>query len=91
LTRLDPVKHTMYMIIEDMYKAKKHLSRLVEKALQGEEVLLAKFGKPLVQLIPVSELSEPVKIGLLKEKIEISDDFNDLSPEIEKIFEGYLP
>ena len=74
-----------------MYQAKAHLSRLVEKALQGEEVILDKSGKPLVRLIPLSELVEPVKIGLLKGKIEIADDFNTLSPEIEEMFEGYLP
>jgi len=91
LTRLDLVKYSIYMIIENMYQAKTHLSRLVEKALQGEEVILAKSGKPLVRLIPLSELVEPVKIGLLKGKIEIADDFNDLSPEIEEMFEGYLP
>lgn len=79
------------MIIENMYQAKTHLSRLIEKALQGEEVILAKAGTPLVRLIPVSNLIEPVKIGLLKGQIEIANDFNQLSPEIEEMFEGYLP
>ena len=74
-----------------MYQAKTHLSRLIEKALQGEEVILAKAGTPLVRLIPVSNLIEPVKIGLLKGQIEIANDFNQLSPEIEEMFEGYLP
>ncbi|MCK5342853.1 MAG: hypothetical protein KAR20_05585 [Candidatus Heimdallarchaeota archaeon] len=50
-----------------------------------------KAGTPLVRLIPVSNLIEPVKIGLLKGQIEIANDFNQLSPEIEEMFEGYLP
>ncbi len=78
------------MIIENMYQAKTHLSRLVEKALQGEEVILAKSEKPLVRLIPISELIKPVIVSAMKGQIEIAEDFNELSPEIEEMFKGYL-
>lgn len=79
------------MVIENMYNAKTHLSRLVEKALEGEDVILAKAGKPLVRLIPYVDIPEPIHPGLLKGKVKISDDFDDLSPEIEDMFDGYLP
>ncbi len=79
------------MIIENMYQAKTHLSRLVEKALNGEDVVISKAGKPLVRLVPYEKLPEPVILGLLEGQILIPDDFNELSPEIEDIFEGYLP
>ena len=79
------------MIIENMYQAKSHLSRLVERALSGEEVVLAKAGKPLVRLVPVEEAAEPLKMGLLRGKVHIADDFDKLSPEIEEMFSEYLP
>ena len=78
-------------IIENMYQAKTHLSRLVEQVLSGEEVILAKAGKPLVRLIPYVEEPAPLYFGLLKDQITIEDDFNAFSPEIEEIFEGYFP
>ena len=43
------------MIISNMYEAKTRLSQLVQKALEGEEVILAKFGKPLVRLVPTNQ------------------------------------
>ena len=79
------------MVIENMYQAKTHLSRLVEQALDGEDVVISKAGKPLVRLVPYEELPEPVTLGILEGQIHIADDFNDLSPEIEDAFEGYLP
>lgn len=79
------------MVIENMYQAKTHLSRLVEKALKGEEVVISKSGKPLVRLVPYEEQPEPVTIGLLEGQIFIPEDFNELSSEIEDAFEGYLP
>ena len=79
------------MIISNMYEAKTRLSQLVRKALEGEEVILAKSGKPLVRLVPTKP--EPIKrkFGLLKGKIRISDDFNEFSEELETMFRDYLP
>ncbi len=45
--------------IVNMHQAKASLSRLVERALAGEEVVIARNGKPLVRLVPVSEEPEP--------------------------------
>ena len=78
------------MVIENMYQAKTHLSRLVEHALNGEDVVISKAGKPLVRLIPYEEHPEPLVTGLLKGQIHMENDFNELTPEIEDAFEGYL-
>ena len=78
------------MIIENMYQAKTHLSKLVEKTLEGEDVVLAKAGKPLVKLVPYKESGKPIKLGLMKGKIRISEDFDSLSQEVAELFEGYL-
>ncbi len=76
--------------MENMYQAKTHLSRLVEKALEGEDIVISKAGKPLVRLVPYESKPLPVVTGTLKGRIKIAADFNELSPEIENIFEGYL-
>ena len=79
------------MVVENMYQAKTHLSRLVEKALNGEDVVISKAGKPLVRLVPYEQLPEPVTTGLLEGQILIAEDFNELIPEIEEAFKEYLP
>ena len=79
------------MIISNMYEAKTNLSQLVKKALDGEEVILAKSGKPLVKLVPTKSELEKRKFGLLKGKIKMSDDFNDFTEELETMFKGYIP
>ncbi len=68
-----------------------HLSWLVAKALEGEEVILAKSGKPLVRLTPVSELTPPAKPGLLKGEITIAGNANESSHDIEELSEPFLP
>ena len=77
------------MIIANMYEAKTRLSQLVQQALDGEEVILAKAGKPLVKLVPTEQ--KKIKFGLMKGKIKIADDFNKSSEELEEMFKEYLP
>ena len=45
--------------------AKTHLSRLIEEALEGEDIVLAKAGKPLVRLVPYAREAKPRRPGLL--------------------------
>ena len=78
------------MIIANMYEAKTRLSQLVQQALDGEEVILAKAGKPLVKLVPTDQKKE-IKFGLMKGKIKIDDDFNETSAEFEDMFKEYMP
>ena len=46
--------------VVNVHEAKTHLSRILERARAGEEIVLAKAGKPYARLIPVEE---PVKLG----------------------------
>jgi prevent-host-death family protein len=78
------------MIIANMYEAKTRLSQLVQQALDGEEVILAKAGKPLVKLVPTDH-KKKIKFGLMKGKIKIADDFNEASAEIKEMFKEYMP
>ncbi|HUC70172.1 MAG TPA: type II toxin-antitoxin system prevent-host-death family antitoxin [Stellaceae bacterium] len=74
--------------IVNMHQAKSSLSRLVERALAGEEVLIARNGRPLVRLVPVQNKREPRVPGRGKGKIWISPDFEFADEEITELFEG---
>lgn len=73
----------------NLYEAKTHLSELVERAAAGEEIVIAKAGKPRARLVPLEEDRPPRKPGALKGQIWIADDFDDpLPPEILRGFMG---
>ena len=72
----------------NIHQAKTHLSQLIESTLKGEDVVIAKAGKPVVKLIAYKEKLIPRKPGLWKGKIKISDDFTDEDEEINKMFYG---
>jgi len=56
-----------------IHAAKTHLSKLIEAALRGEEVVIAKGRKPVVRLVPV--VQGAFKVGLLKGKLGAGPDF----------------
>lgn len=62
--------------IINIHEAKTHLSRLVDEACKGKELILAKAGKPLVKLTPLEKRKPPRIPGFLKGKIKISADFD---------------
>lgn len=71
----------------NIYEAKSHLSELVERAANGEEIVISKRGKPLARLSPV-EREEP-KFGVLKGQLTVPPDFDaPLPPEIQRYFDG---
>ena len=65
------------MKITNIHEAKTHLSRLIESVIAGEEVIIAKAGKPLVKLIPYEETKQPRKPGGWEGKVTMSDDFDE--------------
>lgn len=71
-----------------LYEAKTNLSQLVDAANQGEEFIITKGNKPMARLVPLEEKKPNRKLGLLKGKIFISDDFDDESEEINEMFYG---
>lgn len=74
--------------IVNMHQAKASLSRLVAKALAGEEVVIARNGEPLVRLVPVVKKREPRVPGRMKGQIWIAPDFDEMSEEELKDWEG---
>jgi prevent-host-death family protein len=65
----------MYQI--NIYQAKTQLSILLKEAAQGEEIIIAKSGKPITKLLPLSEATAKVrKLGGLKGQIWLANDIN---------------
>jgi prevent-host-death family protein len=71
----------------NIHEAKTRLSELLERVQQGEEVIIAKAGKPIARLTEIDSPT-PLIFGLLPE-LRTPDDFNDPLPdELQKMFEG---
>ena len=66
--------------IVNVHAAKTHLSRLLERVEAGEEVVIARAGRPVARLVPFRPRREPRKPGLLRGQIWLADDWD--SPEV---------
>lgn len=72
----------------NIHAAKTHLSRLVEEVAAGEEIIIAKAGKPVARLCPLVQRTGKRKLGGLEGKLRIPDDFDaPLPDEILDLFE----
>ena len=76
------------MKVLNIHQAKTHLSRLVEEAMLGETVVVAKAGKPMVQLVPVAAAGGDRPLGLLTGKAKESADCWSPDAEVEQWFYG---
>lgn len=70
-----------------VHEAKTHLSRLLDDALAGEDVVITRRGEEVARLVPVRARRTPI-FGMDEGKLVIPDDFDDpLPPEIQQFFE----
>jgi prevent-host-death family protein len=77
------------MHIVNIHEAKTNFSKLIEAVDQGEEIIIAKAGKPAARLVPVQSKGGVRRPGALKGKIRVADDFNaPLPDDIQAAFEG---
>jgi prevent-host-death family protein len=74
--------------IMEIADAADQLDQLIERALAGEDIVIARGGKPLVRLVPVPKKAEPRVPGRMKGRILIAPDFNEMSEEELKDWEG---
>ena len=65
------------VIQENMHYAKTHFSELIKRALAGDQVVIAKSGKPLVELVPFHESSNKRTPGSAKGAFTLKPGFND--------------
>jgi prevent-host-death family protein len=75
----------------NIHEAKTHFSKLVTRVMAGEEVLIAKAGKPVAKLVPIRpEKKAKRPFGLGKGKIWIADDFDVMSEaELAEFYDGH--
>ena len=74
------------MTITNINEAKTHLSKLIERVSQGEEIVIGKAGKPVAKLVPYTQGTGPRKLGLWKGRVYIADDFDELPEDIAEAF-----
>jgi prevent-host-death family protein len=76
----------------NVYEAKTHLSQLLDRAAAGEEIVIARAGRPIARLVPLSDASSrPRTPGAWRGKVSIANDFDELPPELEAAFRGERP
>ncbi|MDA2930145.1 type II toxin-antitoxin system prevent-host-death family antitoxin [Acidobacteria bacterium AH-259-O06] len=74
-------------MVVNIHQAKTHLSRLLDRAAKGEEIIIARNDRPIAKLVPITGRER--RPGRLKGKIRISPDFDaPLPAEIQAAFEG---
>jgi prevent-host-death family protein len=69
------------MSLINLYDAKTQLSKLVDRAAAGEDVVIGKSGKPLARLTRIEPEKRPIRFGVLKGKIKMGADFDAPLPE----------
>ncbi len=73
----------------NIHEAKTQLSRLIERVRKGEEIVIAKGGKPVARLVGMTQTAKPRIPGLLKGRIRVGKDFDaPLPDEVLQLFEG---
>jgi len=71
----------------NVHEAKTHLSRLLVRVEAGEEVVIARAGRPVARLVPYRRLAEPRVLGIWKGKVAIAPDFDAVNDELTELFE----
>ena len=77
------------MHVANIQEAKTRLSRLIDRAAAGEEIIITRAGKPGVRLVAYLEDKPPKRIpGIWKGKVKMSGDFDQLPESIASSFRG---
>lgn len=79
------------MQITNIHQAKTQLSKLIERVLLGEEIVIARAGKPVAKLVPYQPDRQPRRGGQWHGKVKIAADFDQLPDELTAAFRGERP
>lgn len=75
--------------VVNIHVAKTHPSRIIEEVVAGREVIIARAGRRVAKLVPLEADGRPKKLGGLKGRIKVPDDFNaPLDDRVVTAFEG---
>jgi prevent-host-death family protein len=70
-----------------MHEAKTKLSQLVERAEAGEDIVIARNGRPVARLVPVRSANSLAGVhGALRGEVQLADDFDELPDDIAEAF-----
>jgi prevent-host-death family protein len=73
----------------NIHEAKTHFSRLVDRAANGETIVIAKAGRPVAKLAGITAPPAPSRLGFLAGQATVPADFNEwAAPQIAALFEG---
>jgi prevent-host-death family protein len=75
----------------NIHEAKTHFSRLVERAEAGEEIVVARAGKPVARLVPYEAEKRPSLWGVWEGQVVIHEDFDELPDDVAAAFRGERP
>jgi prevent-host-death family protein len=78
-------------MVVNIHEAKTHFSQLIERVMGGEEVVIGKAGRPVARLVPYREEYKPRTPGGWEGRVRISEDFDELPPEVAAAFRGERP
>lgn len=79
------------MVVDSVTEAKAQLSALLERVLQGEEVVISRAGKPVATLVPYRTDQRPRRPGCLRGKIRIAPDFDELPDDLAEALGANAP
>lgn len=80
---------TSMATVVNIHQAKTHFSKIVDEAAAGGEVIIAKAGRQVARLVPIEAFPRRKKLGGLKGRIKVPDDFNaPLDADVIAAFEG---
>jgi prevent-host-death family protein len=72
----------------NVYEAKTHLSRLLDRVEAGEEIVIGRAGRPIARLVPYRKPAVQRRPGGWRNKVWIAEDFDELPEVITAAFKG---
>ena len=72
----------------NIHEAKTHLSRLIVRVEEGEEIVISRAGKPVAKLVQFQSVQLPRRLGAWEGKVTIHDDFDGLPADIAAVLNG---
>ncbi len=72
----------------NIHDAKTHFSRLVERVESGEEIVIARAGRPVARLVPLRSRSQPREPGFWRGRVRVAPDFDEADEALLDAFEA---
>jgi prevent-host-death family protein len=72
----------------NVYEAKTRLSQLIDRAAAGEEIVIARAGRPVARLVALADTPRRREPGAWRGKVRMAADFDELPPEVAAAFRG---